>query len=109
MRTLKFIVDGQSLKPDPACDFEGLVPGTDGYVQARFSFSAEWDGYAKVVGFYSPLGAEYAPQPLSDGGSCLIPPDALQKRSFKLRVFGKRDAISIVTEKLEVVQNGGKL
>ena len=39
MRTLKFVVDKQIIKQNPDCDFSGLVPGTDGYLQAEFSFS----------------------------------------------------------------------
>ena len=39
MRTLKFIVEGQIIKQDPSCDFTNLVPGTEGYLRAEFSFS----------------------------------------------------------------------
>ena len=39
MRTLKFIVEGQIIKQDPNCDFSNLVPGTEGYLRAEFSFS----------------------------------------------------------------------
>lgn len=69
MRTLKFIVEGPVLKPDPECDFSGLVPG----LQAEFTLSKEWTSVPKVVAFYSRLGDEYPPQVLKDGKTCTIP------------------------------------
>lgn len=107
MRTLKFIVDDQIIRQDPQCDFSGLVPGTEGYLQAEFSFSSEWDGCVKVVSFESPFGAEYEPRVLEDGKTCVIPVEALKRRVFKMRVLGKRDTFRITTDKVEVCQNGG--
>lgn len=107
MRKLKFIVDDQTLSQDSNCDFEGLVPGTNGYLQAEFAFSPEWNGCVKVVSFYSVLGKEYTPQLLKDGKSCTIPAEALTKRVFKLRVTGKnKDGSTIVTNKLAISQKG---
>ena len=51
MRTLKFIVEGQIIRPDPSCDFSGLVPGSEGYLRAEFSFSKDWVNTIKVVSF----------------------------------------------------------
>ena len=107
-RTLRFIVDNQTIRQDPNCDFSGLVPGTEGYLQAEFKFSREWNGCAKVVGFYSSLGREYPPQILKDGKTCMIPSEALEKEVFKIQVLGKRDNYKIVTNKVAVRQNGGK-
>lgn len=104
MRSLKFIVEGQTIKPDPRCDFSGLVPGTAGYLKAEFSFSKEWTSTPKVVAFYSRLGNEYPPQALKDGRTCLIPAEALQKRVFKVQVLGQN---GLVTNKLEIDQKGG--
>ena len=106
MRTLKFIVDKQLITKDPNCDFEGLVPGTEQYLQAEFSFSPEWNDCAKVASFYSVMGKEYTPQILKDGKTCIIPAEALKKRKFSIRIFGK-GAHSIVTNKVTVDQNGG--
>lgn len=108
MRTLKFIVTGQVIKPHPDCDLEGLVPGTDGYLKAEFSFSREWDGYVKVAAFYNALGIEYSPQPLTDGASCIIPAEALEKRVFKIKIIGKKDQSKLTTNKVAVIQSGGK-
>lgn len=104
MRTLKFIVEGQTIKPDPECDFSGLVPGTEGYLQAEFTFTKEWISTPKVVAFYSRLGTEYTPQALKDGRTCAIPTEALRKRIFKIQVLGKN---GLVTNRLEIDQKGG--
>lgn len=103
MRTLSFIIEGSILRPDPQCDFTGLVPGANGNIQAEFTFSKEWLNSPKVVAFYSRLGKEYAPQPLKDGRTCLIPAEALEKRIFKVQVLGRN---GLKTNKLEIDQKG---
>lgn len=106
MRTLRFIIDGQIIREDPDCDFTGLVPGSSGYFTAEFSFSKEWADATKVAAFYSPLGLEYPPRALYDGKSCVIPFEALKKRSFKIQVVGRRGDILLKTNKIIVKQNG---
>ncbi len=108
MRTLKFIVNGFEIKPNPNCDFTGLYPGTEGYLRAEFSFSSEWRNCVKVAAFYSNLGTEYPPRLLKDGKSCIIPAEALRRKTFKIRVIGKDGDIKIRTNKVTVSQNGGK-
>ena len=117
MRTLRFIVDGQILKPDPNCDFENLVPGSEEYVKAEFVFTGydtriTWGTVGKAAEFYSRLGKEYEPKRLVPNQignwECTIPAEALKNRFFKIRVIGKRDKTLIKTNKLEVKQNGGK-
>lgn len=108
MRTLKFIVDDQIIRADPECDFDNLVPGSEGYLQAVFSFSKEWSGCVKVASFYSMMGTEYEPQILTDGQSCTIPAEALKRRVFKVQVNGRgRDSKKLKTNRLAVRQNGG--
>lgn len=107
MRTLRFIVEGQTIRPDPTCDFSGLDPGTQGYLKAEFAFSKEWDGAVKVVGFYSNLGKEYEPRLLKDGKTCLIPAEATQKRVFKVQILGSTGSYVIKTNRFAVDQKGG--
>lgn len=107
MRTLKFIVNDQIITEDPNCDFNGLVPGTEGYLKAEFSFSSEWNGTVKVASFYSQMGTEYPPQILEDGRTCIIPAEALKRRVFKVKVLGKRNGLKIETNRVVVRQNGG--
>ena len=108
LRTLKFIVEGQVIKPDPSCDFNGLVPGTEKYLIAEFSFSPEWNNYTKVAAFYSVMGKEYEPKILGSGTTCLIPEEALKKRAFKIKIVGKKDGAKMATNKVTVRQNGGR-
>lgn len=106
MRTLKFIVENQIIKQDPRCDFTNLVPGTEGYIRATFSFSPEWNGYVKVAGFYSAMGSEYPPQPIVNG-CCIIPAEALKKQIFKIQIVGKKGDLKLTTNKVTVSQDGG--
>lgn len=108
MRTLKFIVDGQILTKDPGCDFENLVPGSEGYLQAEFTFSQEWKDCTKVVKFHY-RDNEYPPQSLDDGKSCMIPNEATAGRAFYITVLGKRGSFKITTNDVGVVQKGGEL
>ena len=107
MRTLRFIVDGQSITLDPECDVNTLVPGTNGYVQASFTFSRDWDRCVKVAAFYSNLGTEYEPQVLNDGEVCNIPPEALKNSIFKVKIYGRKNDYLICTNKVTVHQKGG--
>ena len=108
MRTLRFIVEDQILTRDPNCDFDNLVPGTEGYLRAEFLFSPEWNGSKKVAAFYSTMGREYPPQVLKDGKTCMIPVEACSKQSFAIHVIGKKDGYKILTNKVTVSQMGGK-
>ena len=108
MRTLKFIIKSQIIELDPDCDFSNLIPGTEGYLQARFIFSPEWMGCAKVAAFYSTMGKEIGAQILDVGGTCMIPAEVLAKQKFKVQVIGKKRGYKILTNKVLVNQNGGK-
>ena len=107
MRTLKFIVNNQSITPDPQCDFSNITPGTEGHLTAEFTFSKDWNGYVKAATFYSLMGTEYTPQILKDGKSCVIPAEALKRRVFKIQVFGKKGDVKIQTNRITVKQDGG--
>lgn len=106
-RTLRFIINGQTITQDPSCDFSGLFPGTENYLQAEFDFSQEWESTVKVVGFFSDMGREYEPQALNSNKTCVIPTDALKNRIFKIQIIGKNNKYTLRTNKLAVVQKGG--
>ena len=109
MRFLKFIVEGQIVKQDPNCDFGGLVPGSEGYVQCSFIFSPEWRDCVKVASFWSNMGKEYPPSLIKHDGTCEIPTEALARKTFKIKVIGKGpDGKKLETNKVTVCQNGGK-
>lgn len=108
MRTLRFIVDGQTITQDPFCDFSGLTPGTEGYLQAEFIFSPEWAGTRRVASFFSNLGNEYKPQVIKNDCRCLIPAEALSKSIFKVQVIGRIGSQKLCTNKVIVHQKGVK-
>lgn len=107
MRTLNFIVEGQTIRQDPDCDFTNLIPGSSGYLRAKFKFSNEWDKTTRVVAFYSNLGREYLPQVLANDMSCVIPPEALRKSVFKVQVIGRKNELMLRTNRVVVHQKGG--
>ena len=104
MRTLKFIVEGQTIRLDPRYDLADPISGLEASTKAEFTFSKEWANSPKVVAFYSRLGKEYPPQALKDGRTCLIPLEALEKRFFKVQVLGRN---GLKTNKLEIDRKGG--
>jgi hypothetical protein len=106
MRTLSFIVEKQIMKPDPNCDFSGLVRGSAGYLRASFSFSPEWNGCHKVVEFRR-NGRECEPQHLEDGRTCMIPAKALAGSTFDIRIMGQNGDFTLTTNRVIVNQDGG--
>lgn len=109
MRTLRFIVEGLIIRQDPNCDFSGLIPGTEGYLQAEFIFSPEWRDCAKAASFWSIMGKEYPPQLIKHDGTCIISAEALKRKLFKVKVVGRGpDGKILETNKVVVYQNGGK-
>lgn len=108
MRTLRFIVDGESIKQDPSCDFYGLSRGKNPAIRAEFTFSSEWKNKVKVAAFWSMLDSEYEPREIKEDGSCLIPAEALARPTFKIQVMGKKGNVRLTTNKLVIRQIGGK-
>ena len=106
VRKLKFIVDGMIIKPDPECDFNNLVPGSEEYLQAEFSFSKDWYNYVKVAAFYSVMGNEFPPKQIKEG-VCMIPKEALARREFQIQIVGKKDLTKKKTNSITITQNGG--
>ena len=108
MRTLRFIVDGQTVKQDPTCDFNGLFLNKDSGVCAEFIFSSEWNDKIKVAAFWSILDKEYEPQALDNKNACIIPVEAFSRASFKIQVLGIGGHERLTTNKLVVLQTGGR-
>lgn len=109
MRTLSFIVDGKSITPNPACNFEGLFPGANPEVRAKFLLSPEWKRGLKVVAFRSILGKEYPPTALNEDDTCEIPVEALNTPAFKIQILRKYRNITTITNELTVYQKGGRV
>lgn len=110
MRVLVFKVDGQTIYPNSLSEIRGLVAGTSGYIKAKFLFSDDWRGCAKVVAFNSIDGKEFEPKPLDEENSCYISEEALQYHEFEMKVLGKRKGdYTITTRPIRIKQFGGKI
>lgn len=103
MRVLSFNVDAQRISKDPDCDFSGLVSGSRNYLQARFSFSKEWDGCVLVASFWR--GNDEHAVFIKDN-MCEIPSEVLTGRTFSVSVTGQRGDLRIPTNKVYVRQEG---
>lgn len=108
MRTLKFLVNGEVVKQDPSCDFSGLFLDKNSEICAEFIFSSEWNDKVKVAAFWSMLDREYEPQALDDKNACVIPSEAFTRASFKIQVLGIGGRERLTTNKLVVLQTGGR-
>lgn len=106
MRTLCFIVEGQRLKADPACDFGGIVSNSQGYLRARFRFSGDWAGCKKAAIFTGPAGEE--PVGLDASGCCMIPEIALTGTIVQVSVVGQKNGTRIPTNTIEFKQKTGR-
>lgn len=109
MRTLKFIVDGSTIRQDPACNFNGLFPAPNQEIAAEFTFSDNWTGVPKVAAFYSALGNEYPPQIIREKNQCMIPSEALISPAFRIQILGSNRGNIMSTNMLTVYQKGGRL
>lgn len=109
MRTLRFLVNGQVIAPDPTCNFKGLFPGSNDELRAEFVFSPEWNNLTKVAAFWSITGKEFTPQVL-ENNLCKIPKEASDRVAFKLKILGKKKfpPATLETDELTVYQEGGK-
>lgn len=105
MRTLSYKVVGQRLIP--VGDHTGLIMGSKGYLQAKFEFDNDWKDCKIVASFYSD-GEEHA-KPLDKDGICMIPPEALTKTIFELRVEGRKSDYRILTNRIREKQSGGDI
>lgn len=101
MRVLEFIVNDQILTKNPSCNFDNIAPGTKGYLQARFSFSPEWNNHVLIARFFRGKD-EHARQIVNN--TCEIPPEVLIGRTFRVSVLGQLNDITLTTNEILVVQ-----
>lgn len=105
MRELKFNVSGQHIRPDPACDFSGIVPGSKGYLKATFTFDSEWAGCEKIAEFRK-YDVEKCTSVRLTGNSCMIPEEELANRCFYVNAVGIKPGYRIKTNREKVEQDG---
>lgn len=107
MKHLKLLVDGNVIKYDPDCSFDGLYQGMKESVRLTLEFSPEWKNRPKVVAFYSLSNKEYPPMVLKNQ-SCTIPADTLANPAFKVQILGKDADKTIRTTQCTIYLEGGK-
>ena len=104
MRILEFNVVKQRITKKQDCDFSGLVAGSIGYLQAKFHFSEnDWDKCAKKVARFWIGDLEHAVE-LGEDNICVIPPEVLTGKRFKVSVIGAAPDYKIETNKTDVRQ-----
>ena len=109
MRYLNFKVKGQTIGPIRIGELNGLVAGTSGYVGARFLFSDDWKGCAKVAAFNLVDGTELEPSALDKENSCLIPRAVLEYHEFDMKLLGRGTGGYVITTRpIRIKQFGGK-
>lgn len=100
-RKLRFIVDGQEIRKDPACDFSNIVANSKGYLIASFTFLGDWSGMQKAGLFYK-YGNEYAEKIANN--ECVIPAEALTHTNFQVSVCGVKGGTRVFTNKVVIEQ-----
>lgn len=103
MRMLKFVAQGQTLKPDQSCSFSGLYAGTIGYLHAAFQLDGDWNGCKIAVSFWRGHSDEEYAVPLRDG-MCEIPAEVLGGKLFGISLMGVKPGYLIRTNKVFVRQ-----
>lgn len=103
MRLLEYKVLGQRLIP--VGDHDGVVAGSRGYLQAKFSFDESWNGCTKVASFCI-NGKEYAER-LDKNDSCIIPHEVLVGSTFDVYVEGRKPGYRIPSRTITERQIGG--
>lgn len=103
MRVLRFIVEGQRLRPDHSCDFNGLIAGTQGYLHAQFRLSEDWNGCKVAVSFWRGKSDDEYAVALSNG-MCAIPAEALTSKFFGVSLTGIKNGYRITTNRIHVPQ-----
>ncbi len=104
MRILEFNVTKQRITKKQDCDFSGLVAGSVGYLYAKFHFSEnEWSRCTNKIARFWIGEREYA-KILGDDNTCVIPPEVLVGKRFKVSVIGAGSGYQIETNKTNIRQ-----
>lgn len=105
MRTLKFIVDGQTLTKDPDCSFSNIVRGSHNYLFLEFIFvDDEWKQYDKAVEFE----ANVKTKKINFYGSTVgVPDDITPESLIKIRLIASESRRKVFqTNQVYIAQRG---
>ena len=108
MRQIKANVYEDSIVVDPYYYESSMatIPKPDEIVEIHFSFSQDWNGYTKVIGFWDRHHEECEPQMLRDDNVCVLPADVLKDFIFYVKVYGKYGQSLRTTEKRAIIFRG---
>lgn len=87
MRILEFRVEGQRLRKSDSCDFNGIVPGTVGYLKLHFTFDGDWYDCNKICIFDTLTKS--VPVKI-ENGYCLVPEEVSSSSNFYISLIGKK-------------------
>jgi len=103
MKTVDFIVSGQSLKPKDR--ISGLISGSKNYIQFRFGFDKEWSGH-KIAAVFHGVSAGEDEAVAVVNGVCTIPDAAASQKVFKVSLVGAAKNDRITTNQVTVRMEG---
>ena len=108
-RFLRFEVIYQRIRKHDQCDFEGIVAGSEGYLQAQFYFDPEeWEDsvYIRIASFWvdSPYGLQEFSVKLDDNNCCTIPKEVLTSDRFYVSVTVAGENYKVTTNKIKIIQ-----
>lgn len=103
-RTLIYDVDGQEIKENSKCSFDGIVSGTKGYICLQFHFSDEWKDMVKVLQASNEYNFEAEHCKSIKNDCCMLPDEVTDQNVIYLRVIGKRDNRRMITKTIYLRQ-----
>ncbi|MCC8151985.1 MAG: hypothetical protein LIO96_11170 [Lachnospiraceae bacterium] len=105
MRILEFNVSAQRLSKKSVNSFLRIVRGSKQYLQAKFNFSDDWSGMAKVAEFCPKTSSETFSVLIKDD-ICMVPDEVTDDNVWYIRLVGKKGETYICTNELKIKQEG---
>lgn len=100
MRTLDFLVDGQTLIRQG--DFSKIIKGSKGYLQCKFDFSNDWSTYQVAAIFEF---KDITKMVQVEDSTCNVPDEVTDGGYFTIRLLGVKTSDQyFYTEKLLIDQ-----
>ena len=77
-------------------------------MRMKINFPPSWDRAAKVMAFYTRDHKECTPQVI-ENDSCVVPLEALKDLVFFVEILGKKNGITMKTNRASIFQTNGGL
>lgn len=100
MKKLRFIVNGQELKPEE--QYTGIMRGSHRYLNLMFEFGREWTNYKKVVSVKDVEGNEYNAVITRNG--VLLPKDVTGTSRLYITVYVSDGKTTVKTNTVTIEQ-----